>query len=344
MRLSGTQMKRFTLDKLPSRVLKDLDVEDAFMASRAVIAAERFGVFRLLHNAPLPPARAAARLGLSAGAAERLFVALRALGLLRKRGSRWSNTRLAATYFIEGRSEYWTRQFSREGVETFQEFATLEESLRSERGRSALKRPKKSNYVQLMEKDPARARDFTVMLYYHHQEDAARLAGVLKLGSRRALLDVGGGSGVMSIALAKKNPNLRCRVMDIEPVCKVARQIIKTEGLTTRISAMGGDMNQPLPKGFDVILFSDLGPMTPELLDAAYHALPPGGLLVIADNLLSDDRRRPLEIPLYRLISPRSGWETRVEIVAALREHGFRRVSHRTVHECLAVITAVKPQ
>ena len=41
-----------TLDKLPARVLKELNLETVFFASRLVIAAERLQVFRKLAGGP----------------------------------------------------------------------------------------------------------------------------------------------------------------------------------------------------------------------------------------------------------------------------------------------------
>lgn len=335
-------MKRFTLDKLPLKVLSDLDVENAFMASRAIIAAEHFEVFRLLHANALPLERAAGRLGLGISVTERLFNVLRALGLLRHRGPLYSNTRLATEYFVKDRSIYWTRQYSRECAEMFQRFALLEVSLKSGSIRTRQRRSKQPGYVQQMEREPARARDFTLMLYHLHQADASQLAKVLDLNNYHTLLDVGGGSGVMSIALARRNPTLRASILDIEPVCKVATQIIRRQSLSRRVSTIAGDMNKVFPLGFDVILFSDLGPMTSGLLDRARRALPRGGLLVIVDGYLSEDRTRPLEIPLYRLVSTSAGWETCGEVIAALRECGFHRVCRHPLTETMTAITAIK--
>jgi protein-L-isoaspartate O-methyltransferase len=335
-------MRRFTLNRLPQRVLRDLDVEDAFMASRAIIVAERFGVFRMLHGHAFSCARAARNLGLGIGPAERLFEALRSLGLLRKLGKAYSNTSLATKYFVEGRSIYWTRQYSKEGVETFLKFTALEHILKSRDADISSPKKRKPNYVRLMEKDPARARDFTLMLYHLHQRDASRLANVLDLRSFHSVLDVGGGSGVMSITLARKNRHLKACVLDIGPVCRVARQIIRREGLSKRISTITGNMNRKLPGGFDVIMFCDIGPMTPQLINAAHQALPENGMLVVVDSFLSEDRTRPLETPLYRLIAPESGWETRKDIVAALKKAGFHHLRYRVVNETVGAITALK--
>ena len=335
-------MERFTLEKLPRRVLKEMDVESAFMMSRVIIAAERLQVFRLLHGKALPPIKAAKRLGLSFSAAEQLLIALSSLGLLRKRHEAFSNTALAEKYFIRERSINWTRQFSQESEELFQMFSSLDSILKSMHTRRPSPGNKKPDYVKMMEKDQVRARDFTMMLFHYHRQEALRLAEVVDLRPCHALLDVGGGSGVMSIALVKKNPHLRARVLDIEPVCRVARQVIRREGLARRISALPGDMYGDFPAGYDVILLCDIGPISNRLIKTAHAGLPEGGLLLIVDRFVSEDRTRPLETALYRLITPVSGLETRREITGALKAAGFRQVCHRMVHKGVGVISALK--
>jgi predicted O-methyltransferase YrrM len=335
-------MERFTLDKLPRRVLKELDVEAAFMMSRTIITAERLQLFRLLHGKALPPARVARRLGLSFRAAEQLLFALSSLGLLRKHDTTYSNTALAEKYFIIERSINWTRQYSKESEELFQTFSSLDSVLESERTGPPSPGKKKPNYVKMMEKDQVRARDFTLMLYYYHQKEASRLAEVVDLRRYHSVLDMGGGSGVMSIALVKKNPQLRACVLDIEPVCKVARQIIKKEGLSSVISALSGDIYRDFPRGYDVIMFCDLGPINDRLISMAHESLPDGGLVLIVDRFLSEDRTKPLETALYRLIVPTSGMETRQEITGALKTAGFGQICHRVVHKEVGVISAQK--
>ena len=56
-------------------------------------------------------------------------------------------------------------------------------------------------YLAEMEKDPEVARRFTRMLYEIHQPLAKELAGYLDLSGVDRLLDLGGGSGIISLAL-----------------------------------------------------------------------------------------------------------------------------------------------
>ena len=82
----------------------------------------------------------------------------------------------------------------------------------------------------------------------------------------------------MFIALAKRNPHLRACVLDIEPVCKVAKGLIKGPGLSRRISTFVGDIHKNLPHGYDVIMFCDIGRIQNSLLRTAHQSLPQGGM------------------------------------------------------------------
>ena len=66
----------------------------------------------------------------------------------------------------------------------------------------------------------------------------------------------------MSIALVRANPQLSACVLDIEPVCDMASGIIRRAGLSSRIKTLAGDIRQPLPFGYDVIMFCDIGPVS----------------------------------------------------------------------------------
>jgi tRNA A58 N-methylase Trm61 len=118
---------------------------------------------------------------------------------------------------------------------------------------------KKRNYLDSMSRDRREAEDFTQMLFYLHQADAAALASHLDLSDRRAVLDVGGGSGVMSIALVNNNPHLTACILDIAPVCEIAARNVKRARLSRQIRALAGNIRQSLPRGFDVVLFCDIG-------------------------------------------------------------------------------------
>lgn len=333
-----------TLDRLPNRVLASIDIQRAFIASRLIVAAERLQLFRVLHDRGGMTAEAiGGKLKIHKSQLGPFLHSLVALGLLRKVNGKYNNTRFAEKYFIEERSIYWTRQYSKECVEAYALLSLLEQRLATGKSFSRLRRVKKLDYVESMKRDRQRAEDFTQMLFHLHQGDAEALAGHLDLSGHHAVLDVAGGSGVMTIALARKNRHIRGCILDIGPVCQVAAANAKKAGLSRRVSTCPGDIRKPWPPGYDVVLLCDIGQIEPRILKRAYESLPPGGLIVLVDRYMSEDGMRPLDRLLDFFVSSTFPLATSAEMTEMLRSCGFGAVKARNVHEDVWFVTGVKP-
>ena len=288
-------MEKPTLDKFPREVLAGIDIQKAFIVSRLVVAAEKLQLFRLLDGKRLKAAAIGRALKIHPYYLEPFLNAFVGLRMLDKVKDEYGNTAFAEKYFIDERSIYWTREYSNECLDDFDALSVLEKALATGQQPRSLRRARRPLYVEAMHRNPKQAENFTRMLFYLHQPDAEALANYLDLSRRRAVLDVGGGSGVMSIALAKKNRQLRATILDIAPVCKVAAGIIRRAGLAKRVRTLVGNIHERLPAGYDVIMMCDIGPISQRLLRSAYRSLPPGGLLVLVDRCLSEDGTQPLD-------------------------------------------------
>ena len=330
-----------TLDKFPPSALAQIDIQKAFIISRLVVAAERLQVFRVLHGKRLSAEALRRALQVHPVYAAPFLNSLVGLGLLHQRNGVYRNTPFAEKYFIRERSIYWTRQFSAECAAAYDRLADLERTLKAGRNRQAANGNK--TYVERMKRDRREAEDFTQMLFQLHKGDAKALAKHLDLTGRRAVLDVGGGSGVMSIALAKANPRLQACILDIGPVCEIASRNAKRAGLESRVRTQSGDLLKPLPTGYDVVMFCDIGAVTARHLRQAFKALPPGGFLVLVDRYFSNDGTRPLDRLVAHFTGSSFGLATRREMVEAVKAAGFRSVRSRNIHQDVWCITGVKP-
>ena len=336
------RMEKFTLNKLPKDVLEKIDVETAFMVSRIIIAAERYQVFRELHRKKLPAYKIGKSLKIHKKFLTIFLDALVSMGLLSKEGDIYWNSALAEKYFVKERSIYWTRQFSKECVEAFEAYTVLEKVLSTGEISHAIRIANKKNYLETMMEDKNEAMDFTQMLFHRHQPDADALAKYLDLEGKKAILDVGGGSGVMSIALVRKNPTVRACIMDIEPVCKIAEKNISSSGLSHRISVNPGDFSKGLPEGFDVIMCCDIGRVPKELIREAYKRLPSKGIIVLVDRFLAKDRTEPLDRLLHHFEGSGFGIETREDMIHLLKDCGFKNTHIDKLINDVWVITGTK--
>jgi len=326
-------MQKFTLDKLPKKILAKIDVQTAFMASRCVIAAEQLKLFRKLEGKELTAAAIGRLTGIKGWRQRPFLAALMALGLLKKRGELYRNSALAKKYFIKERSKYWTEIYSGECIEEYQAFSVLDEMLTSGRGYESISGIKRKNYLDLMQENRAWAKGFTNMLYHLHQTVAKALAENVNLRKYNKVLDVGGGSGVMSMALVKRFPHLIAAVLDLENVCRAARELIKEQGLSKKIKTLTGDMNKDLPDGYDIIMLCDTDNPDLDSLTRIYNKLPDGGLLILVDYFASEDLTAPFLRLMWQLRSNRFWLMTRKEAKQIVKMAGFRNIRMKNIFD-----------
>jgi predicted O-methyltransferase YrrM len=151
----------------------------------------------------------------------------------------------------------------------------------------------------------AQARRLTLALAGRARNVAPVLAERVALGNARLLLDVGGGTGIYSIAFLQKYPALRAIVWDRPEVLKVAAEMAATYGVADRLECRPGDMFvDPLPGSPDVVLLSNVlhdwdVPQCRTLIQRCAAALEKGGRLLVHDVFLNDRLDGPLPIALY---------------------------------------------
>jgi len=194
------------------------------------------------------------------------------------------------------------------------------------------------DYIAQMIEDLERARRFTHVLYEIHGSLAEKLAEVLDMSNVTRLMDLGGGSGVISLALLKRYPNLTAVVVDLENVCKVGREIAKQTEQGDRISYHAADfVHQEIPTGFDMILECDVEIYSIELFQKLRMALNPGGRLVIVDWIPQLEREPTLQSLNYEFMASLKGRarprQTVEEIQDQLVQSGYHRVTLQTLKE-----------
>jgi len=141
------------------------------------------------------------------------------------------------------------------------------------------------DYFQQIQEDPSYAARFTRKLYEIHCSLAEQLANMLDLRGVKLLLDLGGGSGVVSFALLRKQHDLTSVVVDVENVCQAGREIASENKLEKRITYLAADFLQDgLPTGFDMVMLCDVGSFSEILFRRIYDVLNLKGHLVIVDK------------------------------------------------------------
>ncbi|WEK31532.1 MAG: class I SAM-dependent methyltransferase [Candidatus Pseudomonas phytovorans] len=112
----------------------------------------------------------------------------------------------------------------------------------------------------------------------------ALLEGLPEYPQLKRMLDLGGGPGLVAIALAQRLPALQGVVFEYPEAAEVARGNIRSACLDQRLQAVGGDLNEDdIGSGYDLIWCSSVLHFVndlPATLQRLHSALRPGGLLV----------------------------------------------------------------
>jgi ubiquinone/menaquinone biosynthesis C-methylase UbiE len=150
------------------------------------------------------------------------------------------------------------------------------------------------NYVDRMRASPERAREFTRMLFEVHQNLANLVAELLDLTGVEHMMDLGGNSGVISMALLQKYPTLKSTIVDIENVCAAGREIVAEQGFSDRITYFPAEFeDDEFPSGFDLVLHCDVGVYGAELLRKLYRSLNLRGRLIFIDHFSPAENLAP---------------------------------------------------
>jgi len=332
--------------------LDDRRVYDAYIAGRqsaALAASVRAGLFDLLDaEGPLDASEVAARMGWSERGARSLLVALYAQGLLQRDAAQcYTPSPDAAVYLVRGRKGSLAGLVDLE-VDGFLSPQALLAALSADRATVYGGEDPWAAH----ERDPAKARAFTAAMHAISERPAAGLAEVADVADVRRVLDVGGGSGALSIALARRHAHLRCTVFDLPVVCPLALEYATGAGVAGQVDLCAGDMfNAAWPRGHDAVLLSqilhdwdfDTGRA---LLGRAFEALPPGGRIFVHEKLVDDDERGPLAnalVHLDMLVWTEGQQYTLAELRALLEGVGFTAVTRKSTAGYWSLVEARRP-
>ncbi len=158
------------------------------------------------------------------------------------------------------------------------------------------------------QQDPEQAKRFTRAMHAISARPAEVLAKQSFWNDIVKVLDVGAGSGALSIAALNEHSHLHSGLMDLPEICDIARSYINGAGLEERCDVHSLNMFQdPFPQGYDAVLFSQiLHDWNPQqgrfLLSKALEVLPSGGRILIHEKLTEPSKNHgPLANALVNL-------------------------------------------
>lgn len=182
-------------------------------------------------------------------------------------------------------------------------------------------------------KDQKSMKAFIGAMHVVGRELSREIAGELDLSTYKRLLDIGGASGTYTVAFLERNPHMQAMIFDLPQVLPLAEERISKAGIADRVELHGGDFYyDKLPGGCDLALLSAIihqnsPEQNLELYRKIHHALLPGGVLLIRDHIMAEDRVHPPAGAVFavNMLSVTEGGDTYAfaEIRESLEEVGF---------------------
>lgn len=320
----------------PTTTDEVLDLMDASFTSTALCAALELGLFWLLEEVPRDAGHIANVLGIPAGRCRYWLDLLARTGLIEEGAEGYTPSRNARTAILKTYGQNAWALLAEEARHRLPGLQDLSRHITEPGSAWAALGLTPPMYLTTMAGDAEAARRFVRMLYELHGPRAEQLARLLDLEGVARLMDLGGGSGVMSMSLVRRYPQLVAVVVDLANVCAASRELVVENSLEDRISFHPADfLGDELPSGFDLILECDVNVYSEALFRKLRSALNAEGRFVIVDQLAPERGLAPPSRLHWAfqgsMIDPDFRYPTAAELQAQLMSAGFRGVSHRTL-------------
>ena len=318
-------------------------------------AAVQLDLFTLLaRRAPLTQAGVSSALHIDEKPARILLLGCTALGLVRKNGDLYSNTRMANELLNRDKQRNICPVIAWQHFINYRPLYAFVDALKANKnvglaefaGEGGTLYERLAGYPEL-EKIFQQAMEGISAQANH------LLVEAVDFGAFSHVLDVGGGNGTNVIELAQRYPSLKATVFDSASVGAIARASIAKAGLDGRVDAVAGDcFEDPFPKGVDCILFAHFMTIWSEaknraLLRKAFEALPPGGAVMVFNMMQRNDRTGPLSAamgsPYFLTLATGEGMlYTWSEYETWMKDAGFATVTRRQLVRDHGIILGLK--
>jgi ADP-ribose pyrophosphatase YjhB (NUDIX family) len=286
------------------------DLSWGYRSACVLQTAVIIGLFEVLSEKPTGLEEICRRCGTKPDMTEKLVIACTALGLIEKEGSLYRNSEISKTYLV-CRAKLYQGNMIAHSANAGEFWASLPDNI-FEQGTAKPQRNAHQDFI----------------LGMHNITMAGRgkiFLDNIDLSGRQKLLDVGGGPGTYSIMACRDNPQLRAVVFDLAETISITKEIITKHRMQERVSVQEGNWEtDEFGQSYDVVLMSNIlhgaASHAEMKLAKAYKSMDEGGLLVIQEFLLKNDKSGPLVPALFNVMV---GAYSEAELLFLIENAGF---------------------
>lgn len=302
-----------------------LETSGGFWKTCALHAAVKLDIFTVIGEERLSSGAVAEKTETDPRAAAMLLNAMTAMNLLEKSTGLYANTTAART-FLSKTSPGYIGHIIKHHHHLVESWGKLDESVKT--GRSV-----QSDFTDRSEEE---RESFLMGMFNLATNLAPKIVPEIDLSGSKSFLDLGGGPGTYAINFCLKNPDLKAVVFDLPTTRPFAEKTISRFGMSDRISFQGGSFpDDPIEGSFDVAWLSHIlhgeGPEDcRKIIQKAVSALEPGGMIMIHEFILNDEKIGPLFPALFSLnmlLNTSSGQAySEKELCDMLKDEGVKNI------------------
>ncbi|MDE0040514.1 MAG: methyltransferase [Candidatus Poribacteria bacterium] len=274
--------------------------DSALLPALALLAGRQLDLFTPLKDGPMNAEAIAEILGVDASKLELLLYALVAAGLLSVDADQFSNTPEANHFLVRGEPNYI------DGGRDIDLWAHLLETvLKTADSVRAASPQARHDYRNMPAEELER---FFSKLHSGALAAGRDLVSRCDFSSCRRMLDVGGGSGGVAIAVAEACPHLCATIVDLPTVTPFTQQFVNESSVADRVHVLTADVtNDKLTGSHDLaVLKAFTQTLSPNEIRRALKnvsdVIVPGGMVCILAHILDDSRISPKETAVFNLV------------------------------------------
>ena len=315
-----------------------MQVGMGFWASKTLLSAVELGLFTELAKQPEDLPTLQKKLGLHPRSARDFLDALVALGFLKRKDGKYSNTPSTDLFLDREKPSYIGGILEMANLRLYPFWNNLTTALRT----GELQNESKGggpNFFEGIYADPAGLRGFLKSMTGISAATNRVIAKKFPFKNYQTAADVGTAQGDLIVQVALANPHIVGIGTDLPQVAPIFNEYVAANGLSSRVSFQPGSFfKDPLPKADVLMMGHVLHDWNLEekrlLIRKAFETLPPGGALIVYESIIDDDRSQNafgLLMSLNMLIETPGGFDyTGADCVGWMQEAGFRetRVEH----------------
>jgi len=265
----------------------------------AMLAGMQLDLFSPLTDGPMSAEQIAETLGVDCAKLKPLLYALVVAGLLNVEGELFSNTDTANRFLVKG-GPSCVVDIHEQLSDLWSAALKTAESIRTGM-------PQASHDYASMSKDELQ--QFFRGQHPYAIEYGRDLIARYDFFSYRTLLDVGGGSGGLAIAVTDAIPNIQATVVELSTVTPVTQHFIDEAGAGERIKVISADVvHDPLPGSYDAaVMTAFLQVLSPDdarcVLKNVSSVMNPGGEIYIrGGGIIDNSRTSPPELASFNIV------------------------------------------